>query len=356
MKRRTRRSGVALVAAALAIFMIAPASSLASTPGWYFTVDNSLSPPVVGTGYNAAFVVTITNAGPSNISALYLSTDIPKTAANVSPTYIGPATYSPTPGSGPTSPCNPAGSGPLYCSFGSLANGASVTLTVAFKAASPGTNIGNPNGTTACLPLVDTEAWTFHFTAFGNGNTPSDKGTKSHGDTLCGQASIDTSSSKDFAGGFTLDTTTFSTSSDNFGKNNKQTTGLTPPEALIPATVEDGSTVPAPTDCQDSHCANAFGEWSKLSVRGGHNYSPTAFKVVILVWGGAVPGGTSPGDIVLLRVADDGSTTDVIDLPCTFDVGSTTPNNPECLTVTKVGPNFRIVAWVFHNGWMKGAS
>lgn len=350
-----RRLATVATAALLGTLLLGTATVSASTPGWIFSnVDTSLNPGTVGTGYNAAFTVTLDNAGSSNISAVFLSTDIPNNASNVSPTAIGTPSWHVVGGAGlPIQPysCNAPGSGALNCSFGSLAAHTGLTILVVFKAPAPGTASGLSNPST-CAPNVVATAWTFHFTAFGNGNTPTDKGGKSHGDTLCGAASVNTSSDPNYAGGYTLDTHDIATTG-TLGNGNKQTTTLTPPVAGIAATVEDG--LPDSTfDCLIVACAHRFGEWSRLSVSGGNNGFYTAgFKLVLLIYSGAVPGPAKTTNIDFIHF--DGTNTYVISQRCD---GLTTldavPGGAECITVTKAGQNFRLEVWLNHNGGGRG--
>jgi hypothetical protein len=351
----SRRLATVATTALLGTMLLGTGVAQASTPGWQFSpaVDTSLNPPVVGTGYNAAFVVSIDNKGSSNISALYLSTDIPKAASNASPTFVGvPTWYSDATGNQIASlpyTCNAAGAGPLNCSFGSLASGLRVQITVAFAAAAPGTNTGLATPA-SCLALTDAAAWTFHFTAFGNGNTPTDKGGKSHGDTLCGQTSVNTSSDPNFAGGYTVDTSTIATTG-SLNTGNTQTTSLAPPVTGIAATVEDGL-ADTTFDCLIVACGHRFGEWSRLSVNNGATY-PSGFMVELLILGSIVPGPAKVSNINLIH--NDGTTTTVISQRCD---GVTTldavPGGAQCIIVTTVGKNFRIVAWLLHNGGIRG--
>jgi hypothetical protein len=327
-------------------------SASASTPGWTFSaVDTSLNPGIVGTGYNAAFVVTLDNAGSSNISAVYLSTDILSSASNVSPTFIGTPTWHDLSGNVVGSQaytCNAAGSGPLNCSFGSLSAGRGITILIAFSAAAPGT-AGGLSTPASCARNVVATAWTFHFTAFGNGNTPTDKGGKSHGDTLCGAASVSTSSDQNYAGGYTLDTSAIATTGA-LNTGNKQTTTLFPPSTAIAATVEDGL-ADSTFSCLVAGCDHRFGEWSRLSVNNGGSY-PAGFKIQLLVLGSAVPGPAKITNIALIH--NDGTSTYVISQRCDATTLPAVSGGAECVIVTKVGNNFLITAWLLHNGGGRG--
>lgn len=349
-----RRLATVVSTALLGVMLLGVSTASAGQPGWTFTsIDTSANPDTVGTGYNADYVTTLDNPGPSNISALYLSTDIPTKLSIAHPSHIfAPQWFSDVTGlqiaSQPYT-CN--ATGPLNCSLGTLNADVHVTIEVIFVAAAPGTNYGSPSPA-SCAPGTSTTAYTFHFTAFGNGNTPTDKGGKSHGDTLCGKTSVTTSSSPDFAGGFTLDDSFFGTTG-TVGTNNKQTTTLFPPAgtSFIAATVEDGLPDTAFT-CDIAACANRFGEWSKIDVNGGHPYNG-GFEIQLLVFGGAVPGPAKTTNINLIH--NDGTTTYVISLRCD---GTTTldavAGGHECITVKTSGKNFLITAYLNHNGGARG--
>jgi hypothetical protein len=349
----TRRVATVASAALLGTMLLGVGTAVASTPGWAFSaIDTSLNPATVGTGYSAAFVVTLTNTGPSNISAVFLGTDM-----NVSPTYISLPTYTTPDGWGPAAPCLPLGSVPWYCSFGNMTVGETVKLTIAFAASDPGTAFGTtPPGTlpVSCNAAAppDPTSWTFHFTAFGNGNTPTDKGGKSHGDTLCGATSVVTSKSKDFAGGFQLDDSTVGTTG-NLSGTNDQTSSVTPPpaSALIPVTIEDGLTSNPGTGgdpCQPIGTLRCIGDWTDVHVG---NVVTGPIKVTLVLYGPSLPGGVTADKIGLWH---SGSSPNPVVLRCSA-LTLPTVGGAECVTVTKVGKNFQIVAWLLHNGGLRTA-
>lgn len=341
---RLRRLASVTSVALLAAMVLGPASANALPPKWTMNVAYLPVDGVVAPGESAGFVVTITNTGRSNISALYLSTDPDDDVPAGSPTYIGPITYANQP-MDPDAFCNPAGEGPLFCDLGNLVGNqeedASVTVTVAF--ATP------PTGT----------SWNFTFQAFGNGNTPSDGGT-SHGDTLDGPVSVTLNSSKNFDGGFNLDGSLVANVAD-LGKKNIQSGQITPPagETFIPVTVEDGLPSNAficPTT--EPACANRFGEWTRLNVNHGAEYG-SGFKVVITIWGPAVPKDATVETIKLIHVSDTHGT-HTISARCTGDGLNADGDDAdtlgdECITVTRAGNNFRIVAWLISNGGSRTA-
>jgi hypothetical protein len=346
---RTRRLATVVSSALIGLLLLGTSVVTASTPGWAFSpaIDTSLNPATVGTGYSAAFVVTLTNGGSINISAVFLSTDIPATASNSSPTYVSLPTYSHPADWGPASPCNAAGAGILNCSFGNMSPGETVKLTIAFAAAAPGTANGTTSGN---LPLNCNAApvdgsWTFHFTAFGNGNTPTDKGGKSHGDTLCGAASVKTSSSPNFAGGFQLDASAVGTTGTLNGTNDQNSSVIPPPgSALIPVTIEDGLTSNPGAGGDICLTFRCIGDWTDIHVGDGHT---GPIKVTFVLYGGSLPGGVTTDKIGLWH---SGSSPDPIVLRCSDLTSIPSGGTAECVTVTKVGKNFQVVAWLSNNG------
>jgi hypothetical protein len=297
---------------------------------------------VVAPGESAGFIVTITNTGKSNISALYLSTDPDDLVPAGSPTFVGPITY-PT---GPTDPdaiCSLAGDGPLFCDLGTLVGNldpdASVRVTVAFETPEIGTS------------------WAFHFQAFGNGNTPSDGGT-SHGDTLNGLASVTLNSSKNFAGGFSTDTTDVVESVQILGSKNIQAGKIVPPAANIPVTIEDGLADDT-FHCSslETVCTNRFGEWVRLNVAAGTTFT-AGIHVTYTILGNKVPPGATTESIVLIHAPEPGETwlAYPISNRCDNPNGGLDPdaNNDglgeECILVKEVGKNFQVDAWLLRNG------
>jgi hypothetical protein len=334
--RASRLGGVA-ISGVMAFLLLSVGTATAKTPGWVFTDGFTAtpvttaspftgSPRTVSPGANVAYDVVISNTGKSNISLLYLSTDIPASSPSSSPVYISAVQYSDV---GPANPCNAAGSGPLLCNFGNLISGAHLELTVAFR-----------------TPLTGT-SWSFNFTSFGNGNTPSDGGT-SHGDTLKGPASVTLDGTANFAGGYVVDAGQSFATSPLLTKKNPQSTTVGAPGTLIPVTVREGTSYPG--DLTDPCAGNCVGEWADLNVNGGAAFSG-GFKVVLTILGSNVPGRVKPNQLFLYHDGD-GIIGDSAAEQCT---SATAPAVMPCITVTKVGTNYQIVAWLLHNGGLRGA-
>jgi hypothetical protein len=305
---RTKKLGRILGAACLAgsFVLAASGSASASPPRWSMTVTNL--PPTVGTGSAMGYQVTIHNAGPSNISQLFLVT---KTGE--SPAYLTTSQGT----------CAPAGSGPLACTLGALGAKKSVTVIVAYATAFADT--GDPGD-----PV---------FQANSNGLTFSDGGT-SHGDTLTDPHETGTviSSSPDFAGGFSLNDVAVSTA-DNLSDSNRQSTSVEPPASNLIVTAEDGPSVSF--TCKKI-CSKAFGEWSAINVDNGHEFG-TYFPVTLLLRASDAPSNLS--QIKLAHVLDNGTT---------VQLNQCTTTLQNCIVVTEVGTNVQIKAYVDQNGGIRG--
>jgi Domain of unknown function DUF11 len=307
-KRLARSSGV-LGLVAVAVFAgMAPAS--AGQPSWSMTVENT--PSVVAAGSEAGFEVTISNAGPSNISKLSLATD----------TTVAPDFVTTTQGT-----CTAPGR-VLSCNLGTLRTGASVTVAVAFPTS------------------ADASSFTAGFFATTCGASSSDKGHSSHGDTLRdpNEAATQLTNSPDFAGGFSLDGAPVSTD-PYLSTANVQSTTVVPPKGDVVATAQDGlgSDAFSCTGCTGT----LFGEWSSVNVDNGAVQSGL-IKVTLTVRKDQIPYGTKLRDIVLVHVLDNG-TTEILSQRC-----CRTPT-AGCISVTQLrNGDVQITGYVTENGGFKG--
>jgi hypothetical protein len=321
---RVSTMGRLAAAAALAcsVSLAAAGGASAAPPRWSMTEVNL--PSVVHNGSNAGYQVTIANAGPSNISTLYLVT---RTTA--SPVYVVP---DPTHGT-----CTQASQGPLKCSFGAVNAGDSVTVTVAYRTPTSGTSFD---------PV---------FQGNSNGATFSDSKNTSHGDTLQTATPQPTTltSSKNFGGGFDVDGGVVSTDT-SLSKTNIQATSVTPPVPAVVATVEDNPS--GTTDC--TGCTGTLlGEWARVSVGDGGAFpgSPL-FPISVLIYGKSIslPPGAKLSDPAVLatfgmvHVLDGGA---VVQLTDRCPAGDPSLN---CVTTQVVGGNLLITGWVDENGKVRG--
>lgn len=298
----------------------------AANPSWNVSFDRL--PNVVAPGNDAGWLVTVTNNGPSNINDLNVS--ITSEELGALPTYISDLTLS----SAGTESCDTA-TGALVCNVGTLVDGGTVTFTVAFD-----------------VPATDTGTFDLNIgLRAGTGDTETDGPGKSRGDKVNFINSTPISTSSNFAGGFSGDDSTYQTN-QNIGRRNLQASTVENISANIGVTIEDGIT--SGVDCATAASRTCFAEWTALNVDDGAEFG-TPFKVTLLISGSALPGGTSVDDVVLVHVLDDGSI-DVIgdDADETCDSTTGTPTNAECITVTKVGNNYKIVVWLNSNGNIRG--
>jgi hypothetical protein len=327
IRKRSGRVATIVSLAALASMLLGTGIASAANPTW--DVGFTRLPDTVSAGNDAGWEVTVVNHGPSNINDLNIT--LTSEVAGQLPSYLEHPFRFSAPG---TETCSTA-TGNMVCNVGTLGDDQTVTFIVAFHVA---------DGTTGSYDLnVGLRA--------GTGDTGSDTGGPgggghSRGDEklFTNSTGINSSANKD--SGFVVGDGTFVTTG-NLGRGNKQTTALETTDSLIPVTIEDGPLTTAPCTLV-TECGRLVGEWSLLNVNGGNNSHP--IKVTITIWGGAVPGGVGVEDIYLLHTYNDG-TTHVVDAVC-----NATHSNTDCLeSVTKVGNNFKIVAWFTNNGAGHGA-
>jgi hypothetical protein len=323
IRKRLGRVATVLMSAAMLAALAFAGPVSATNPTWAVAFNEL--PSIVGAGHDAGWFVTVTNSGPSQINDLRIT--LTSEIAGALPTYLSPLTLS----SGGAYSCS-AASGAEVCNVGTVVDQGSVTFTVAFHV---------PAGRTGAFDLnVGLLS--------GTGDTGSDKPGKSRGDKATFTDSTPISSSSNFDAGFSVTGDTYQTGG-SLGRNNKQTTELVTTDDAIPVTITDGVTdFPCDVTTEDTQCLRVIGEWSVLDVNGGNNTDP--IKVTLLIWGGSVPGGVGVGDIFLLHADGLGGY-----VPVNATCDAEPPTNAPCLVlVTKVGSNFKIVAWLEKNGGARG--
>lgn len=325
IRKRLGRFATVLTSATMASLLLGVGTATAANPTWAVSFDRL--PNVVAPGSDAGWFVTVTNDGPSNINDLNIS--ITSEEEGALPTYISDLVLS----SGGTESCSTA-TGALVCNVGTLVDDATVTFTVAF--AVPSTDIGTFD---LNIGLVA-----------GTGNTDSDGPGKSRGDKKTFTNSTPISSSSNFDGGFTASENSYQTN-QNVGRRNLQATTIENVGDNIGVTIEDG--IATGVDCLTTASRTCIGEWSAVNVDDGAEFG-TPFKVTLLIAGSSVPGGTAAADIVLVHELDNGTVEvlgDSADERCDSAGDSA---SAECIYVTKVGSNYRLVAWLFQNGNLRG--
>jgi hypothetical protein len=320
--------GALCLAGSLSYAASGPASA-SSPAGWSMTAV--AIPDTVASGSAAAYQVTIYNAGPSNISTLFLTSQ----ASGV--VYLSGTNASSCTGTSTTA---------LSCAFGALNAGTTtdpttVSVIVGFLPSKDGFDPG--------------------FLASTTGATGSDNKHTSHGDFLSPTVAPTTHvvSSKDFAGGFTLGTDGVSTGA--VGNNNIQSTTVTPPSSDLVTTVQDGTgdsqTLPNGTVVHFTCPANqtCIGDWSRVFVRSISNYKNTteafpAFKVTLTIKSSLV---SNASTLKLVHVQDDGTSLTLTQANSCGTFPNLT-NVGNCLDVKKTGNTYVLTTWVTQNGGYKG--
>ena len=311
IRKRLGRFATVLTAASMALLLLGAGGAVAKTPsGWGIAITNL--PATVKAGNVAGYDVTISNIGPSNVNAVTF-TIVPTDTPNATPAYFpGLSGYQ----------CTTTGQ--VVCDLGTMAAGTVIHFQVAYN-----------------VPTTSSGTFDVSFQLkSGSGYVPGNN--QSRGDAYANVAKTSLSASQNFDGGFTIGATTFQTGG-SLGRNNKQTTQLDTTDLNIPVTVTDGIDSFACNACT----TNVVGEWSVLDVNSG-NSGP--IKVTIMVWGGSVPGSVSASSLYLIHANPDG-TFNIVNQQC-----DSTHSNADCLAgvPVKVGNNYKIVAWLAHNGGIRG--
>jgi hypothetical protein len=308
------RAVASAAAASILILSAFGATSVsAGQPNWDLTVTTL--PNAVSPGADAGYRLVIRNNGSSNISKLFLND-----------TVAGPATYlaGDRANTCQTSPV-------LFCSFGALGSGGSITLTVAHATPASGASF----------------SVTFELNT--SGASANDKGHTSHGDTLTRTATTSLSGDQNFGGGFVQSAGSNVSNGQTLSGANVQSTKVTVDATNsngIPVTVQDGSAVTFPcVACSGT----VYGEWSDVQVAEGANVSGL-IKLTLTVYKGSLPKKVDLSKVVVFHTYIVGATniTDRIQTAC--------PATPiaNCLTPTKLSNgNLEVVVYVDHNGGFK---
>ena len=243
---RVRRTLMAFVAASMLAGSVFAGSVTAATPNW--SMDPVvLLPSAVTPGDVAGYKVTINNAGPSNVSQLYLVAYLGDTSSPA-PTPVFTSVT-------PKGSCPNTG-GSLYCILGPLKSGKSVTVTAAFTTP------------------ADATSFSIRFEANTTGATSSDGGT-SHGDTIQQTGTTTLTNDPDFAGRFVLSGALKVSNGLALGSGNLQSTTVYAPKTGIPVTVADGDQT-TPLVCP----VTCWSETSEIHVDSGATFNGL-FKVEI---------------------------------------------------------------------------
>ena len=263
---RRRLVGAAAALMLLGATLLSTAGVAVASPPAGWSMHVTALPDGVTPGADAGYEVTISNAGPSNISQLYLVNDA---VHKGNPTYVG----APSKGS-----CTLPGV-QLLCTFGALNAGTasapnSVKVIVGF----------NTSGFASPFdPVLEATTGGVSFT----------DPKRSHGDVLVDSFFSGTTlfSDKNHGGGFSISTGSIISDFAKLNGNNKQNTGVAGLPLGTPATVQDGPDY-KPWTCFDEPlknivCSQLSTEWSSVSAGDGGPYTTGAIVVQIQLTGGA---------------------------------------------------------------------
>ncbi|HET6380905.1 MAG TPA: hypothetical protein VFH63_07700 [candidate division Zixibacteria bacterium] len=203
-------------------------------------------PSTAANADTAAYLVEITNRGPSNISKLFLAAETPDGAHLVGALPSAGA-------------CDTAGD--LSCDLGQLRRGRSASVIVGYLTPAEGDELS-----------VD-------FRVTTSGASGSDTKGRSHGDALNETGTTELrGDATTFAGRFifTADQLVVATDQDT-GPSNPHATKVVAPTTLIPVTVEDDT---SESGCEEEH-ETCFGQTSEIHVDNGATF-PEGFLVTIV--------------------------------------------------------------------------
>ncbi|MCI0344067.1 MAG: hypothetical protein L0221_01305 [Chloroflexi bacterium] len=312
---RTFRSIAAHASAALlvAASLISATGVSAAQPGW--DIQITTLPSAVSPGADAGYRLVISNTGSSNISQLFLTDSI-----TVPPTYLAGQRIELC----QTEPV-------LFCSFGALNAGDSITLTVAYETPTSGSSF----------------SVTFQLNT--TGASFKDKGANSHGDTFTTTATTDLDGNENFAGGFIQSADSSVANGQALSRRNVQATKAivdATSQSGIPVTVEDGTGVSFA--CLGCGGLTQLGEWSDVQVAEGTTLSGLIEVTITIFWKN-VPNNINLNNVIVFHTNDAGTETEIIDTVC----GATPVAN--CLIATTLeSKDLQIVVFVDHNGGFKG--
>jgi hypothetical protein len=317
----------------LAVMLLSVGGTSAKTPGWAISTP-VVNPDPVGPGNYALYSFTISNTGASksNISALYLKTDLADTDPLAVPGWIQKVQYN-----GQTGPANPCGtnppSGPFNCTLGALNYGSTIDFEIVFKVpATAGT-------------------YTFHLLATGNGNTPSDSGGTSHGDTLSKAASVTVSGSDEYDAGFTLGTGGTFDTTGTLGRSNKQNSSVTTPQGFVATTIQDSDSFTGTgTDPCADNSGTCIGQWTRVI---SPNPDGGTLKFEFLIYGKGLPGSVTAADITIVHQKANGDWETIGDTSNERCASATDAAGAPCIFVEAIGQNFHVIVYLLGNGSLR---
>jgi uncharacterized protein DUF11 len=326
---RISRTVVSVVSAVLLTAGSAgfPLASLAEQPAWRVTAQSL--PGRVGNDDTAGYLVRISNGQRGNISALSLHAATPSGTTFLS--------ASPSAGS-----CT--GSGPLSCTLGALAKGASVTVLAVYRTPATGPRL------------------TVTFEATATRASTNDNPGTNHVDVQQKEGVTVLSSNPEFGGRFVFDESQLDVFNDQeIGGTNQHATMVHAPTTGIPVTVKDtNADAGCPTELA------CFGKASEIHVAGGTVF-PDGFLVTVtfgpgelpLVWGEGGPSPITAADLDIWHQLDDLSGAPIYRCPtggaASITAVAPSPGDLPCFTAEdRYGGGITAFVWLTENGNIKG--
>jgi hypothetical protein len=360
-----------------AVSVALPASTLAAVAnvgvggGWDTALSNGLgvtgaTPDKVSPGKVAGFYLSAKNNDSANLSSFFLT-------ASTAATPLG-AFWSHT-GAAPWTPCDTSNG--LKCTFGAFNSGDAVFIEAAFTLPS-----GTSTSTTDCktdpkrktqpansygVDPLGAASWVCFDFQFGSNSGFVPGKNNSRGDAYHWFDFVGTDTGQDSAAQFpfcdlsatpvSCDPTllTVNDTKTNFGKNNPQWTEVLAPSGAFNSlyassaiTVADGVTSPCTGAVTDpAECSIAFlGQWSRVDVNDGHDFSPAFVKVDLGVYGVGV---NKISHVYHFYDLSGVLNVEVLD-KCAGNAEPPTGGDPCFLAVSLGGNASRVTIWTHFNG------
>ncbi len=324
----SRRLATVATTALLGTMLLGVGTASAATPllGATFEVLS----PIVKNGDIAGFRATITNNDTSTVSQLFL---VDKGSDG---TLFSVA-------SNPAGKCNAPTAGPLYCAFGQLKPGSTVTVVFTLTTV------------LAATATADLAKVAFNTTGLGSGG-----GDNSHGDSWASGSTFkaDLTISDDFGGRYVANNNLKLVQNlQTLSNANPHSTRTFAPISGIYTTVEDVDCT-TPTDAICAGLTTGFGQVSKVNVNDGADVTgtpgTTLLHFTIQSYASEVPSGKNASNISVLHTYGVGNS-ETLSRACNFSPKTNTvPANAPCIMVKKLsGGSFQVDVWTFHNGGLR---
>jgi hypothetical protein len=374
--------------AAIVIATALLASSFASTfaavanvgvgGGWNTSLNNvtgvsGATPSMVSPGKVAGFYLSAKNNDSANLSSFFLT-------ASTAATPLGAFwTHDPTVANPTWTACDTSNG--LKCTFGAFNSGAAVYILAAFTlptaTSTSKTNclidpkVTQPTNSYGHDPLEDPASdnpasWVCVDFQFGSSSGFVTGKNKSRGDAYHWFDFVGTDTGQDSAAQFPFcdlsaqpvncsdALLSLNDTKTNFGKNNPQWTQVLAPNGAFNSFhassaigVADGVASPCTGSGDPAECSIAFlGQWSKVDVNDGGNFSPDFIKIDIGVYGVGVSKISH-----VYHFYEVSGVLNVEVLPKCASSAGPTGSDPSCFWATSLGGNAsQVTVWTHFNG------